>query len=190
MRTQHPLLPILLGAAGAVALSACTVGPDFLRPKAPAGAGYTPEKLTAKTASASVTGGIAQGFMVGADIPGQWWTLFHSPALDALIKEALQANPSLAAAQAALRQANEIVYADQGGQFPTLTANGSATRERISAAGTGLSTAFSNGASLRIPPFNVTSASLNISYAPDVFGGVRREVEFGGCSGRLRTLRT
>lgn len=177
MRTQHPSLPILLGVAGSVVLSACTVGPDFLLPQAPAGAGYTPENLAPNTASSGVAGGAAQSFIVGADIPGQWWTLFHSAALDALIKEALRANPTLTAAQAALRQANEIVYADQGELFPTLTANGSATRERISTAGSGLPAAPGNGAAPSIPPFSVTSASLNISYTLDAFGGVRREVE-------------
>ncbi|HYM01756.1 MAG TPA: hypothetical protein VET85_02355, partial [Stellaceae bacterium] len=68
----------VLVAAMIAGLSACTVGPDFLRPKAPDAKGYTPEPLPAQTAAAKVGGGEAQRFVEGLDIPGQWWTLFHS----------------------------------------------------------------------------------------------------------------
>ncbi|HLG89731.1 MAG TPA: efflux transporter outer membrane subunit [Alphaproteobacteria bacterium] len=177
MGSRRPALSFVSTFLCASALSACTVGPDFLRPKAPENAGYTAEKL-ADTVSADIQGGVTQRFVVAKDIPGEWWTLFHSAALNTLIEEALKANPDLAAAQAALRQANEIVYADQGAFFPTLSASGSATREKISAAslaGFGVSTSPRGARS--IPPFSVTSASLSVSYAPDVFGGTRRQVE-------------
>jgi len=147
--------------ACALLLSACTVGPDFVAPTAPDGAGFTPEKLAPVTNSADGPGGTAQRFVQDADIPGQWWTLFHSESLNALISEALVANPDLAAAQAALRQANENVYADQAGLFPSLSGSASATRQKSPPSST----------------FNVVSASLSVSYSPDVFGGVRRQVE-------------
>ena len=83
-------------------------------------AGYTPEPLAQQTASSDVSGGEAQRFVQGLDIPGQWWTLFHSSALNTLIEEALNNNPTLPAAEAALRQAWENVYAQQGAFFPTL----------------------------------------------------------------------
>jgi NodT family efflux transporter outer membrane factor (OMF) lipoprotein len=150
-------------------LAGCEVGPDFLRPAAPPVTSYTPEPLAEKTAAADVAAGQAQRFTGGLDIPGEWWTLFHSAPLDQLIAEALKANPSLEAAQAALRQARENVYAEEGALFPSVTANGSATREKVS------------GASFGIPGLSstlgVTTASLNVSYALDVFGGVRRQIE-------------
>ena len=52
------------------------------------------------------------------DIPGEWWMLFHSKALNALIGQAIKANPDLEAAQAALRGARENVYAQQGRLLP------------------------------------------------------------------------
>ncbi len=166
--TRRLLGPIALAAA-LVLLGGCEVGPDFLRPSAPAATGYQPEPLPAETASADVEGGEAQRFIHDQDIPGQWWTLFHSEALDALIEEALKANPNLQAAQAALRQAKENVYAGEGALFPTVSASGSFTREKIS------------GASFGIPGISstvgVASIGLNLSYTLDVFGGVRREVE-------------
>jgi NodT family efflux transporter outer membrane factor (OMF) lipoprotein len=148
-------------AAGALGLTACTVGPDYQRPKLSQGAGYAPQPLPRQTSSADAPGGAAQRFEAGADIPAQWWTLYHSASLDALIDEALAANPDIAAAQAALRQAREISYADESGLFPQVGGQASATRQKAGAA----------------PAFNVTSASLNVGYSPDVFGGVRRQIE-------------
>ena len=156
------------GAALAAGLGACSVGPDFLRPPAEAGAGYTPEKLASTTDAGGVTGGAAQRFLAGTDVPGQWWTLFHSKTLNAMIEEALRANPDVDAAQAALRQAREIGYADQGAFFPTVSGTASNTRERTS----GVSQGHTGSTT-----FTVDTASLSIGYAPDVFGGVRREVE-------------
>src|ERR1700744_3551681 len=83
------------GAAFSLAgLSACAVGPDFAPPTLPAVAGYTPERTPAATTSADVPGGSAQKFDIGRDIPGDWWKVFRSKELDALIAEALRANPN------------------------------------------------------------------------------------------------
>ena len=173
MRLRSPFLiaftASLLVVFVAALLAGCTVGPDFERPDKPKAAGYTPETLAPQTASAAGDGGAAQTFLQGKDIPGQWWILFHSTELNVLIDEALKANPDLDAAQASLRQARENLYAQQGGLFPTLTGNASAQQQRFS------------GVTFGQPGLNevfgVTSASLNISYAPDIFGGVRRQVE-------------
>ena len=51
----------------------------------------------------------ARHFDTGKDIQGQWWQLLHSPMLDTLVAEALKSNPTLTAAQAALREAQENV---------------------------------------------------------------------------------
>ena len=95
-------------------LAGCAVGPDFHPPDAPKDAGYFSGKSPERTASSPVLAGHAQFFRPGGDLTGEWWTLFHSEPLDRLIDDALRANPDLAAAQAALRQANENVYAGAG----------------------------------------------------------------------------
>ncbi len=161
-------------AAGTFALlllSACAVGPDFKVPPAPAGAGYTPEPHPAATVASDVTGGVSQGFDAGRDIPGQWWRLFHSKDLDDLIVQALEANPSLQAAQASLWQAKENLYAARGKLFPSVDANSSATRQQFSPAEFG-------GAGAPFI-FNLFQATVNVSFAPDVFGGQRRQIEAG-----------
>ena len=63
-------------------------------------------------------GGEAQRFVQNLDIPGQWWTLFHSEALNTLVEQALKNNPTLPAAEAALRLAWENVYAAAGRVLP------------------------------------------------------------------------
>ena len=121
-------------AVSLLALSACAVGPDFAVPPAPAVSGYTPEGQLATTTSADIAAGAPQKFDTGRDIPGEWWKVFHSKELDGLIAEALQANPSLQAAQAALWQAKENLYAQEGHLMPSFDANASATRQQLSPA--------------------------------------------------------
>ncbi len=163
-----PRLPALL-LAGVALLSGCTAGPDFKRPDKPKEQGYTPEPLSLTTTSAPTAAGEPQTFVPGRDIPGDWWTLFHSSELNGLIDEALKANPDLDAAQAALRQANETLYAQQATLFPSLTANAQGQQAKTNGANFGTVT----------QPFvyGVTTASLNVAYAPDIFGGTRRSVE-------------
>jgi NodT family efflux transporter outer membrane factor (OMF) lipoprotein len=158
-----------LAALCLLTLGACAVGPDFVAPQAPQGAGYTPEGQPAATASSDAAGGAAQKFEMGRDIPGEWWKVFHSKELDSLMAEALQANPSLQAAQAALWQAKENLYAQRGKLLPSIDANSSATRQQFSPAEFGVAGAPSI--------FNLFQATVNVSYAPDVFGGQRRQIE-------------
>jgi NodT family efflux transporter outer membrane factor (OMF) lipoprotein len=160
-----------------VALSAgilcygCLVGPNYRTPEAPNTKEYTPQALPAETASAPGSGGVAQRLTPGQDIPDQWWTVFHSAALDRLVQQALTDNPTLAAAQATLRQSQETVNAQVGSVlYPKVDASASVTREKISGAAFGQpDTSFS--------PFTLYNASVNVSYALDIFGGARRELE-------------
>lgn len=146
------------------------MGPNFHRPPPPDVKGYTPHPLAAQTAAADTAGGQAQTFKPGGDIPGQWWTLFHSKVLNRLVKQALQANPSLDAAQAALRQARENVYATEGELFPRVDANLSANRQKNSGAQFGNP----NG---RGSLFTLYNASVNVTYGADFFGLARRTLE-------------
>lgn len=155
-------------AATALLLASCEVGPDFHPPAVSADAGYTPEKL-GTTKSTDVAGGVAQRFVDGKDIPGEWWTLFHSAPLNQLIAEALKANPTLDAAQATLREAQENVAAEKGVFIPGISGSFSSTREKISGA------EFGNPRQSSI--FTLTNGSLNVSYGFDFFGTERRQLE-------------
>ena len=160
-----------VGLALAVALAAtgCAVGPDFKPPAAPAaasGAAYTPTPLAAQTASAPGPGGIEQRYLSSQDIPAQWWTLFHSEPLERLIQDALAHNPTLASAQAALRESRETLAAQSGSLlYPSVTGQLGATRERSNETIPGLTV------------FNLYNAAVQVSYTVDAFGASRRELE-------------
>lgn len=153
----------------ALGLAGCAVGPDFKSPTPPTDSSYTATPLPEQTASAGGVGGAAQHFVVGADIPDQWWTLFHSQPLDNLVREALKNSPSLGAAQAALKQARETLSAERGGLLlPSISADGQGVRERASGVTLGLP---------YNPELTVVNATLDASYNLDVFGGARRQIE-------------
>jgi NodT family efflux transporter outer membrane factor (OMF) lipoprotein len=183
---------IVLFALCAVLTAGCVVGPNFHRPVAPADAGLAPSPLPETTASAAIHGGEAQHFIAGGDIPFEWWELFQCPALNSLIDKAFKANPTIAAAQAALAQAHELVYAQQGYFYPSVGAIYQAERHKIAGNLTNDQApgVQGNGDNL-LPPlqdpnnapftaplyYNFQTAELTVGFAPDVFGGNRRQVE-------------
>jgi NodT family efflux transporter outer membrane factor (OMF) lipoprotein len=151
-------------------LAGCAVGPDFLEPAAPDVTGYTKEPLKASTASAG--SGLDQGqrFVQYLDIPGQWWTTFHSRPLNDLIEDALKHNADLQTAQATLRVAYQTAEAQKSAFWPQASGNYNSFTQKV--------------ASEVSPPGSTTSdflalhtLQLNVSYTPDVFGLVRRGVE-------------
>jgi hypothetical protein len=144
-----------------VVLLGCAVGPDFQAPNAPTSKAYT--------------AGAAQRFALGKDIPQEWWTLLHSEELDQLIRQALADSPTVAAAKARLREADENRRAQYGSLFPAADANISASRQKISGAGFGQP-------DNDISAFNLYNASVNVSYALDLF------VHFALAFGPLITL--
>jgi NodT family efflux transporter outer membrane factor (OMF) lipoprotein len=148
-----------------LSLGACTVGPNFSAPHAPHTSSFTEKSLAARTVSAETTAGEAQSLVAGRDIQGDWWALFHSPQVTALVERALKANPTLAAAQASLREARENTRAEQGSYFPQISASTSGERER------------NRLVSVVPSAYNATSGSLSVSYTLDAFGDIRRQVE-------------
>jgi NodT family efflux transporter outer membrane factor (OMF) lipoprotein len=159
------------GAAIALALSACAVGPNYHPPARPTQDGYTAEGLPAQTVSTGVAGpgGEAQNFQLGRDLPGEWWTLFGSAKLDALIKQAMANYPDIAAQQATLREDREEVRAEEGNFLPQVQGQGTATRSQVPGA-------------LYFPGFpnfieNFFTAELGVAYTFDFFGEERRTVE-------------
>jgi NodT family efflux transporter outer membrane factor (OMF) lipoprotein len=170
MNTNEKRRALLLGITAAALLASCAVGPDFKKPAPPDARSYSPEAMPDQTVSADVHGGEAQKFVAGLDIPGQWWTLYHSTALNELIEEALKKNPDLQSAAAALRAAEEGVYAQEGYYYPTLQANFTPSRYHNAVQPSPTLTTY-------VPYFNLYSAQVSAAWTPDIFGGHRRQVE-------------
>lgn len=82
----------------------------------------------------------------------------------------MKANPNLAAAQAALREANENAVAEQGYLYPSVTAGVTGVPERRLYRKRGVPHGISS-------PFNLLNAGVKVTYTLDVFGGIRRQIE-------------
>ncbi|WP_240151787.1 efflux transporter outer membrane subunit [Oleiagrimonas citrea] len=152
-----------------LALAGCAVGPNYRRPDAPAVDRFTPSALPASTVSADAVNGDAQRFLRGRDVPQRWWTAFGNQELDRRVHQALAHSPSIAAAQASLRQAQENARAAGGARLPAVDAGAGATREKLSAA--------QSGAGRVVGPYTLYNASVSVGYTLDLFGGVRRGIE-------------
>jgi len=135
-------------AALALLLTACTVGPDYQRPE-----------VVLPAAFKHVDGWV-QVQPVEAMADARWWTRYQDPELAALIAQIDAANQTLAQAEARYRQAAALLASSQSQRSPNASAQTGATR--------------SGTASAVSERYNV---SLTLSWLPDLWGRVRREVE-------------
>ena len=183
---------VLLAAVFAVMVDGCAVGPHYRKPEAPANAGFAPSPLPLASSAADVHGGEVQHFVAGREVSSAWWELFQSPALDALVARAFKANPTVAAAQAALAQAHELVKAQQGFFYPSLSAEFQPERHKVSGNTNASSTIGVQGNGVNLlpgledpnhEPHNVPSyytfytGEVSVGFVPDVLGLNRRQVE-------------
>lgn len=148
----------LLVALCSLSLAGCAVGPRLNSPQLP-----VPTRYTQKNLHMSHT----QQLHWTQQAQAEWWDLLHSHRLDQYLTEARQANPDLQVAQAALAREQALVGVAEGGLLPQVNAGASVGRERA------LRTGANGGTTYRIPGnlYSLLLGSLNISYAPDLFGG-------------------
>ena len=158
---------IALAAATCLALAACTVGPDYVRPTAPVPAAFK-ESAGWKVAQPA-DGKLAQA----------WWQLFNDPQLTALEAEVVISNQNVLAAEAQVRQAKALVQAARAGYYPTATVGASVTRSQR-----GVASSSSGGINPASGVQNSTDYSLpfDLSWEADVWGRIRRTVEASGDS--------
>lgn len=152
--------------------SSCAVGPDFVRPSPPAISGYTFSPIPVVLAPGS--GETAQRLAVGQAVSADWWKLFHSPQLNQVVRQALAANQTLAAARATLLEAQQTIIEARGDFFPQIDFSATAQRQSVGASRTASNGLFVGAAS---STYNLYSLGPSVSYAPDVFGGTRRRLE-------------
>jgi NodT family efflux transporter outer membrane factor (OMF) lipoprotein len=168
MGAMRTLYKVTAAGLAGVLLSSCALGPDFERPAAPQ-ANFSSRPLPAETASVDGPGGAAQRFLPGESVAGDWWTLFQSPALNALVAEAIANNPSLEAAEASLRQAEATYQAEADSFFPYVQGDANFNRAQ--------SYQGFQGPGATRSPYSVATAQVSVSYSPDIFGATRRTVE-------------
>lgn len=153
----------------AVTLTGCTLGPDFLQPAPPKTETFLPE-AQGDFVAAGIPGGTAQSVVRGLDIPGRWWGVFQSPQLNGLIEQALVANPDIQVAAASLKVARENARAQRAGLFPTLQAGLGASQNQVPSS-------LSSPTADQSSNFSLFTAGLTVTYALDLWGGTRRQIE-------------
>ena len=165
-----PTPGILFLTLAAAALCGCAVGPDFHTPAAPATDHYVAGAPVEHTVGAAGEIGQAQSLSVEMDIPAQWWQLFHSEPLDALVRTALRDSPTIDAAGATLRAAQQGYVAQRGALFPQVNAQFQVQREAAPGAAFG-------APELGTSTFTLFDAGVNVTYNFDIFGATRRQLE-------------
>lgn len=158
--TQAPMHKTLLAAAvTALLLSACAVGPDYVRPATDAPAAFK-ETKDWKTATPQ-----------DQELHGKWWEIYQDPQLNALVEQVNISNQNLAQAEAQFRQAKALVESARSSYFPTVSANVSSTRS----GGRSGSNALSGSGSGSVTTSD--SLGLSASWEPDLWGRISRTVE-------------
>jgi NodT family efflux transporter outer membrane factor (OMF) lipoprotein len=160
-----PARAIMLACA--LSVGACSVGPNFTRPAAPAAARYTGDRSRGEGATTSDP---AQHIALGREIEGNWWDLFRSDAIDLLVKQAVEHNRNLVAAKATLAQAQELALARAGSRYPQVDLTAGVGRQQYGEE-------FLGGGFGQIPPFTYFAVGPTVAYTLDYTGGVARSVE-------------
>lgn len=169
MSSQPFRLLVLVCLAGTVA--GCTVGPDFVRPPAPHAQRYTLEPTPETLAVPN--GKTRQRVDVGGEVAARWWALFHSPALDEVLHQAVADNRSLAAARATLAAAKANAAAARGGFYPEVDVSAGAQRSKSSQMRSDSGAPAPTGSRIG----NLYSIGPTVSYSFEAFGATRRRVE-------------
>ena len=185
------LLPCLL------ALTACTVGPDYTAPKAPdITAWHDTSAVTAKTVSQQT------------NPDPRWWNGFGDPVLTELMQKAIAGNLDLQQAVYRIVEARQNEVSARAAGLPTINGTGSYMREQLGLHGlllsqgvygqlntlanfatlNGISPGLGKDASTAIggalnnfsQPVNLFSYGLSSSWELDLFGRVRRSEEQAG----------
>jgi NodT family efflux transporter outer membrane factor (OMF) lipoprotein len=155
-----PLTPFAAAAAAAL-LAACTVGPDYHRPQVNVPATY------------SELPGWTQAEPAADGPKGAWWTGFNDPLLNELEPLVAVSNQTVRQDYANYQEALAEVKVANASLFPTIGVTGSATRQRSSTGSTSSTSSFGNVHSVN----NSGSLEGNVSWAPDLWGSVRRTIE-------------
>jgi NodT family efflux transporter outer membrane factor (OMF) lipoprotein len=154
------------GVGLAIMLAGCKVGPDFKHPDAPPGARYTSQRLQVEAGTTAIAD---QQITVGESLDREWWRLFQSDALNAVVRQALAGNRTLAAANATLAQTRELAYAQSGALYPQLDMTAGLGRQKYGAE--------FFGTFEKLPPLSYYALGPTVSYVLDYTGGTARSVE-------------
>lgn len=159
MKCSHPYLATAL--FGALAFTGCKVGPNYHAPAMPAPPAYSDNGHNGNWSQAKPTDTADRG---------AWWIVYNDSELNDLEQKCTTTNSSIAAALHVYEQAHDLVLENKSALYPTVSIGGSGNRNRVSS-------------TKPLRPANQAQdywdflIPLNISWEPDLWGGVRRQIE-------------
>ncbi|MES4612427.1 MAG: efflux transporter outer membrane subunit [Ewingella sp.] len=167
-------------SALALALTGCSVGPDYQQPKPKTPAAYNDMSRPQAKEGASIA--------LPSEPNPVWWKAFKDPQLDSLIDRAIAGNISLQQAVLRIAGAREQVTQARGAWMPSVQANTKFTRQQLGLKGElessgladqaqNLSPEASSAIDAATGPVNLYQGSFDASWELDLFGGTRRQVE-------------
>ncbi|HEY5054853.1 MAG TPA: efflux transporter outer membrane subunit [Acidobacteriaceae bacterium] len=152
--------------AACLLLSGCLAGPNYKKPIAPAPPAYSGNGRNGDWAAASPA---------DAADRGAWWTIYNDAQLNDLEQRCAAANQQIAAALHAYEQAHDIVRINHSALYPSVSIGAGASRDSIAASRPNISpNAARNYWDFLLP--------VNISWEPDLWGAVRRQIESSSAS--------
>ena len=140
----------LTAFASALALAACTVGPDYAPPK------------TASAAAGPFISANSPAIQPLAPVQRDWWRLYNDPVLDGLVRDALAFNTDVRAAVARLARARAALKEVKVDRLPQGGVSAGIAHGR-DPGGSNAETSF--------------DAGLAVAYEVDLFGRIARNVE-------------
>lgn len=183
-RPQQAALRILTGLM-LLALAGC-VGPNFEPPAAPPVDGYLPRRLQSPNPGPGEPKIASQHFLTGEQVSARWWAAFRSRPLNVLIREAVNHNPTLQAAEDAIKIAKYNALAQRGFYLPQITGNSTSSSNLLSNAGNSSAPSLplsspSNTICCNVSgpqeSFSLVTSQLTVSFVPDIWGANFRAVE-------------
>ena len=164
MQKGRPAVAVIVAICGLALLSGCAVGPNYVRPASPISQEYDSQAQNQLSMAGGLTG--TQRISVGQNIDGDWWSAFGSAKLDQVMHQAIGGNLDLAAADATVAQASEVVASTKGGLYPQIDYGAQLGQQRSVA-----------GGSPEPATASFHAMGLLVDYDFDVFGGTKRQIE-------------
>jgi len=142
-------------------LAGCKVGPNYKVPAMPAPPAFSEDGHNGDWAAAQPADGADRG---------AWWAIYRDPELDDLEQRCATANQNIAASLHAYEQAHDLVRENRASLYPTVSIGGAAIQNHIS----DTRPLRPSGSAQNYWDFLIP---LNISWEPDLWGGIRRQIE-------------
>jgi NodT family efflux transporter outer membrane factor (OMF) lipoprotein len=157
---------LILSFLALLAVDGCKVGPNYKVPAMPAPPAFSDNGHNGDWTVASPADQADRG---------AWWTIYRDAELNTLEQQCATANQEISAALHAYEQAHDIVREAHASLYPTVSIGGSATRNQLS---------YNEPLRPTTQPLNYWDflIPVNISWEPDFWGGIRRQIESSAAS--------